>query len=228
MNNQKLQKTKMTVLATALALSVGTTIYLEDRHNNEVEALQKKLEKSISYSAERENVIIELQNVVANKSETIIEMQGNYDALKTNYDSTKAEYEKNLKQLNVLEGELKKKKTGKITEVTSVANVDLSSWKKMVVQSTAYTKFENGDELAGRKWGNLTKSGVPVHYGVVAVDTDIIPLGTEIYIPSLNKVFVALDTGNAIKGNIIDVYFDSLEQCIEWGRKKGLEIYVNM
>lgn len=229
MKKQKFQKAKLALLTTTavLAISTGSAMILDAKQDKEIELLQSKINRAYSQSMERENVIIELQKAITKKSESLIDLKEDHKVLQTNYNNTKAEYEKNLKRLNSAENKLKSLRTEKISEVKKI-NTSYTSWKKMVVNSTAYTKFENGDELGGRRWGNLTKSGEPVRYGVVAVDTSVIPLGTEIYIPSLNKVFVALDTGGAIKGKIIDVYFDSLQDCISWGRKQNLEIYVNM
>ncbi len=49
----------------------------------------------------------------------------------------------------------------------------------------------------------------------VAVDTDVIPYGTEIKI--YDKVFIAQDTGGSVKGNHIDIYFGSHEETIAFG-----------
>lgn len=95
----------------------------------------------------------------------------------------------------------------------------------MTVTSTAYSTYENGDMLSGRKWDGLTKSGTVPKLGTIAVDEKIIPLGKKVYIPKLNMVFVAEDTGSAIKGNRIDIFFESIEECMKWGVQK-IDIYV--
>ena len=61
-----------------------------------------------------------------------------------------------------------------------------------------------------------TASGSYVSYGTVAVDPRVIPLGTRMYIPGYGYA-VARDTGGAIVGNKIDVWFPSLGQCYQWG-----------
>lgn len=54
--------------------------------------------------------------------------------------------------------------------------------------------------------------------GVVAVDPRVIPLGTELYVEDYGPAR-AEDTGGAIKGHQIDVFFDCPSRALEWGRK---------
>jgi 3D (Asp-Asp-Asp) domain-containing protein len=60
--------------------------------------------------------------------------------------------------------------------------------------------------------------------GYVAVDPKVIPLGSKLYIttPSGNIVYgmaVAADTGGAIKGNKIDLYYNTYSECVQFGRR---------
>lgn len=61
-----------------------------------------------------------------------------------------------------------------------------------------------------------TASGTYVCPGTVAVDPRVIPLGTRLYVSGYGYA-VARDTGGAIVGNKIDVWFPSLGQCYQWG-----------
>lgn len=63
-----------------------------------------------------------------------------------------------------------------------------------------------------------TATGLPVGWGVVAVDPAVIPLGTHMSIPGYGEA-VAADTGSAIVGNTIDLWFPSIAQADEWGRR---------
>ncbi len=63
-----------------------------------------------------------------------------------------------------------------------------------------------------------TASGLPLGWGTVAVDPTVIPLGTKLYVPGYGDG-VAADTGSAIKGRIIDVWFPTCAQARAWGRK---------
>ena len=92
--------------------------------------------------------------------------------------------------------------------------------------STAYTATPNG--RGG--FVERTASGRPASYGVVAVDPRIIPLGTKLYIESLDGSWdygfaVAGDTGGAIKGKIIDLFFDTYNECIQYGRRP-IKVYI--
>ncbi|GAG63085.1 unnamed protein product [marine sediment metagenome] len=53
---------------------------------------------------------------------------------------------------------------------------------------------------------------------MIAVDTRVIPLGTKIEIKDMG-IFKAEDTGGKIKGNRIDIYFDTKKEAKEFGRK---------
>jgi 3D (Asp-Asp-Asp) domain-containing protein len=59
---------------------------------------------------------------------------------------------------------------------------------------------------------------MPVGWGVVAVDPSVIPLGTRLTIPGYGEG-VAADTGGAIRGNRIDLWFPSLAKARAWGRR---------
>ena len=76
----------------------------------------------------------------------------------------------------------------------------------MTVTATAYTL------------GGHTATGAPVGYGVVAVDPSVIPLGTRMTIPGYGEG-VAADTGGAIQGAVIDLWFPSAADAANWGRR---------
>ena len=58
----------------------------------------------------------------------------------------------------------------------------------------------------------------PNGLSTIAVDPSIIPLGSKVYIPGYGEA-IAADTGGAIKGNKIDLFLNSENECINWGRK---------
>lgn len=63
-----------------------------------------------------------------------------------------------------------------------------------------------------------TATGIPVGWGVVAVDPGVIPLGTRMSIPGYGEG-VAADTGPAVQGAEIDLWFPRCSQALAWGRR---------
>jgi 3D (Asp-Asp-Asp) domain-containing protein len=63
-----------------------------------------------------------------------------------------------------------------------------------------------------------TSTGLPVGYGVVAVDPAVIPLGSRLTIPGYGEG-VAADTGSAVTGHTIDLWFPTLADALAWGRR---------
>ena len=78
---------------------------------------------------------------------------------------------------------------------------------------TSLTVDATGYSLHGH-----TATGAPVGWGVVAVDPTVIPLGTRMTIPGYGSG-VAADTGGAIVGNRIDLWFPTVAQAQAWGRR---------
>jgi 3D (Asp-Asp-Asp) domain-containing protein len=63
-----------------------------------------------------------------------------------------------------------------------------------------------------------TATGLPVARGIVAVDPSVIPLGTRMTIPGYGEG-VAADTGGAVQGMTIDLWFPTLAEALAWGRR---------
>lgn len=104
--------------------------------------------------------------------------------------------------------------------MVSRAGVDFK-YKKVLnnVSMTAYSAEQQGI-------GTRTASGTRVTEGrTIAVDPNIIPIGWWVYIEGIG-FRRAEDTGGAIKGNKIDVYYDSLKSAMNFGRKSGRTVYV--
>lgn len=94
----------------------------------------------------------------------------------------------------------------KVVEITEITN--LGEFKL-----TAYCPCS----ICCGKWsGSPTASGVmPIANYTIAVDTNVIPFGTEVIIN--NKRYKAEDTGSAIKGKRIDIYFEDHQEALEFG-----------
>ncbi|MDI3534030.1 MAG: hypothetical protein PWQ82_395 [Thermosediminibacterales bacterium] len=90
------------------------------------------------------------------------------------------------------------------------------------------TAYDAGYESTGKtpdhpEYG-ITYTGITAQKGVVAVDPKVIPLGTRLYVEGYGFA-VAADIGSAIKGNRIDLYYDSHEEAIKYGRRK-VKVYI--
>ena len=105
--------------------------------------------------------------------------------------------------------------------------LDLSQAKRVITcEATAYTSA--ADECG--KSDGITASGMMFRVGVVAVDRSQIPLGTKLYIESLDGKYVygyciAADTGGAIKGNKVDLAMNTKAECFQFGRR-SVRVYI--
>ena len=87
----------------------------------------------------------------------------------------------------------------------------------ITMEATAYLPTDGGGD-------GITATGVQAHHGIVAVDPNVIPLGTRLYIPGYGEA-VAADTGGDIIGNRIDVVLEDYSSAIQFGRRT-VEVYV--
>ena len=87
----------------------------------------------------------------------------------------------------------------------------------MQVVATAYSHFDEGCDM-------ITSTGTVVRIGTVAVDPRLIPYGTRMFIVSNDGEYIygvstAEDCGGAIIDNRIDLYYPTLRQCFDFGRR---------
>lgn len=85
---------------------------------------------------------------------------------------------------------------------------------KKVVNMTA-TAYAPGQEDNG-KWGDMTYMGGTVKKGVAAVDPKVIPMGSRLWIEGYGEA-IAEDQGSAIKGNRIDLAFNTRPEALNYG-----------
>ncbi len=106
-------------------------------------------------------------------------------------------------------------------EITTAGGTTYQYSQKLAVTCTAYSC---------EGYTGITATGTVARVGAVAVDPRYIPLGTKMYIVSNDGEYVygycvAEDTGGSIKGMKIDLYFDTVDECWEFGRR-GCTVYI--
>ena len=94
----------------------------------------------------------------------------------------------------------------------------LTYTRKDTVEATAYTHTDKGCDMT-------TATGTTVHWGTVAVDPTRIPYGTRMFIIANDGSYVygiatAEDCGGDIKGDRMDLYMPTYEQCRQFGRRR--------
>ncbi len=101
-------------------------------------------------------------------------------------------------------------------------------WSRYPVKKVVATGYTAGEESTGKQPGHpsygITYSGVKVKrdlYSTVAADPKVFPIGTILFIPGYGYGVVA-DTGSAIKGNKLDLYYDTVDEVYShWGKKRN-------
>lgn len=104
--------------------------------------------------------------------------------------------------------------------VVSRGGLEYRYTEELEMTATGYTA---GPE-SNPDGNGLTYTGMRAERGVVAVDPRVIPLYTHLYIEGYGPA-IAADIGGAIKGNRIDLCFDSVSEALEWG-VRPVKVYV--
>jgi len=98
------------------------------------------------------------------------------------------------------------------------SKLDFDRYRKVwVMEATGYSAQDPGN-------GSRTATGMYLRKGIVAVDPLLIPLGTRLYIVGYGEA-IAADTGGAIRGNNIDLAFNTHGEALRWGRRT-VKVYI--
>lgn len=113
--------------------------------------------------------------------------------------------------------------TGRLGALTDVTSPYFHYVRRVRMEATAYTA---GFGCTGKRPGDpgyrITASGRRVEHGIVAVDRRVIPLGTRLYVEGYGFA-IAADVGGAIRGYRIDLFMESLQDALRFGRR---DLYV--
>ena len=107
--------------------------------------------------------------------------------------------------------------------------LDFSKYSKHQVVATGYTAgFESTGKNPNSPAYGVTYSGVKVKrdlYSTIAADLTVFPLGTILFVPGYGYGVVA-DTGSAIKGNRLDLYYETVQDVYDHWGKKTVDVYI--
>ncbi|MDD5711138.1 MAG: 3D domain-containing protein [Smithellaceae bacterium] len=78
--------------------------------------------------------------------------------------------------------------------------------------------YAYGPHEGERKIVGVTSDGTKAKHGTIAADVSRYPYGTRMHVPGYGWGVVH-DTGSAIKGDHIDVFFEDEDDAQEWGRQ---------
>lgn len=125
----------------------------------------------------------------------------------------------------------------RIVEIGTILNFinsrgDRVRYESMLeMRATSYTaSYKDTGKNPDHPQFGITYTGMSVRLGVIAVDPRVIPLGTKVYVEGVGNVpdygyAIASDIGSAIKGNLIDLYFENQAAVDAWGCK-NMRVYI--
>ncbi|MFB4471589.1 LysM peptidoglycan-binding domain-containing protein [Oceanobacillus caeni] len=156
------------------------------------------------------------------ESETIMEGQELHIKELSNKEDAKQESDQVQKEEVNKDNEVQKEEVNNDNEVQkeektiqAEASEDKPEGKTISVKATAYTADCEG-------CSGVTYTGMDLNKNpdakVIAVDPDVIPLGSKVYVEGYGEA-VAADIGSAIKGNRIDVFIPNLDKAKDWGTR---------
>ncbi|MGN0135698.1 3D domain-containing protein [Anaerotignum sp.] len=205
-----------------LANTIDTDYILEDAEESDpIEAmmtlsLTSVTEKTVASTETVPYKTIERENANLEYGETKVVQEGK-DGVST-IISKEIYHGNELIDTKFVEEKVVTAAQDKIVEVGTAHTINGMRYSKAInAKVTAYTPYDAG-------CSGITASGTKAGYGTIAVDPNVIPLGSKVYIPGYG-VATATDTGGAIKGNRVDVCYGSQSEAFGWG-VRNVTVYV--
>lgn len=101
----------------------------------------------------------------------------------------------------------------------------ISIIEKKLKEEENSKKYLGNFTLVAYYQGNKTSTGTkPKANHTIAVDPKVIPYGSKVYIEGYGT-YIAEDCGGGIKGNMIDIYMNTYNECIQFGRRQA-KVYI--
>ncbi len=151
---------------------------------------------------------------------------------RTSFDAGLKRFTMRFRSLPMFSNQPKMMSSAEVVEsepLTLEEAIDWSQYPSHKVVATGYTAgFESTGKRPGHPQYGITKSGVTVKrdlYSTIAADTRVFPIGSILFIPGYGYGVVA-DTGSAIKGNKIDLYYETVQDVFQQWGKREVEVYV--
>ena len=181
-----------------------------------LEQLNSEKESAFAIIEENEKILISDSLAIANSSSaSTSELQNAIDSLKSYIPLLNSSKIINMARDGISNAESRINELNKpiVDNSADIATGTIGNVvKTLTMESTAY--YGHGTTALG-----LKPVRNPNGLSTIAVDPNVIPLGTKVYVSGYGLA-IAADTGGAIKGNIIDVFLNSYEECYSWGRKQ--------
>ncbi|MBV7274220.1 hypothetical protein I6U48_15035 [Clostridium sp. PL3] len=186
--------------------------------------------KVVSFDNKMLNKLRDKQQAISNQKDALSYENSKLEALKAINERTLSKLNKEIKEQKELLSKANEKEqqlmaSSAARDSRSSKGVTLSrgmssssSYSRVLsMEATAYS----GDGVTASGTATKRNSG---GYSTIAVDPRVIPLGSTVYVEGYGYA-VAEDTGGAIKGNLIDVFFHSESEAQGWGRR-SVKVYI--
>lgn len=154
-----------------------------------------------------------LYGAILSKDKEIDNLETRYEAVKAIQQDAVTAYGKLVAQVDAEEQERADQ---------AAAYEAIEGYEYIGECTITYYCCEAYEHICGTGTG-LTATGIPVAPGMVAVDPDVIPLGSTVIIDG--QEYLAADTGGAIKGNHVDIAVPTHQEALELGTKTA-EVWV--
>ncbi|HHQ4319923.1 3D domain-containing protein [Clostridium perfringens] len=198
-----------------------------------IDELNRQKEAVLEVIKENEMSLISHSVSVINSSSSISEIESAVSTLnqlipQLNIDSVKETANNSVQaaknKIESLKAEEAKKAEEAAKNNSANSSGTLNSTSSSQPSSDGKYKKTLSMEATAYSGGTLTAMGLkpvrdPGGISTIAVDPSVIPLGSKVYIPGYGYA-IASDTGGVIKGNIIDLYMNSHDECTSWGRRQ--------